>query len=58
MADPMTLDQRLATLAAMTDALPDPTVIVDRRSVVLHRNAAARRIGRLSKQVAALKSAS
>ena len=41
MADPMTLDQRLVTLAAMTDALPDPTVIVDRRSVVLHRNAAA-----------------
>jgi two-component system phosphate regulon sensor histidine kinase PhoR len=40
-ADPVTLDQRLATLAAMTDALPDPTVIVDRRSVVLHRNAAA-----------------
>ena len=41
MADQVTPEQRLAILAGFADALPDPCVLVDRRSVVLHRNAAA-----------------
>jgi two-component system, OmpR family, phosphate regulon sensor histidine kinase PhoR len=41
-ADRVPPDQRLAILAGFAEALPDPAVIVDRRSVVLHRNAAAR----------------
>ena len=42
-SDQMRPDRRLNVLAAMADALPDPAVILDRRSVVLHRNAAAER---------------
>jgi two-component system phosphate regulon sensor histidine kinase PhoR len=40
-ADQVTPEQRLAILAGFADALPDPCVLVDRRSVVLHGNAAA-----------------
>ena len=36
----------------MADALPDPCLILDRRSSIVHRNAAARRIARLAKAVA------
>jgi two-component system phosphate regulon sensor histidine kinase PhoR len=36
-------EQRLAILAGFADALPDPSLLLDRRSVVLHRNAAAAR---------------
>ncbi len=41
LADQPTPAQRLAILAGFADALPDPCVLLDRRSVVLHRNAAA-----------------
>jgi two-component system phosphate regulon sensor histidine kinase PhoR len=40
-AEPVTQQQRIAVLAGFADALPDPCVILDRRSVVVHRNAAA-----------------
>jgi two-component system phosphate regulon sensor histidine kinase PhoR len=39
--DQVTPEQRLAILAGFADALPDPCVILDRRSVVMHRNASA-----------------
>ena len=38
MADLVTPEQRLAILAGFADALPDPCVVIDRRSVVLHCN--------------------
>ncbi|MEO7223433.1 MAG: hypothetical protein ABIY37_13260, partial [Devosia sp.] len=40
-ADHVTAEQRLAILAGFADALPDPCVLIDRRLVVMHRNAAA-----------------
>jgi two-component system phosphate regulon sensor histidine kinase PhoR len=39
--DQVTPEQRLAILAGFADALADPCAIVDHRSVVVHRNAAA-----------------
>ncbi len=41
MPDAVTQQQRTAVLAGFADALPDPCIILDRRSMVLHRNAAA-----------------
>jgi two-component system phosphate regulon sensor histidine kinase PhoR len=41
MAD--TSPQRLAVLASLADALPDPFIVLDRRGVVLHANPPARR---------------
>jgi two-component system phosphate regulon sensor histidine kinase PhoR len=40
-ADPVTQQQRLSILAGFADALPDPCIVLDRRSVVVHRNASA-----------------
>jgi two-component system, OmpR family, phosphate regulon sensor histidine kinase PhoR len=40
-ADQATPEQRLAILAGFADALPDPCVVVDRRTVVVHRNSKA-----------------
>jgi two-component system phosphate regulon sensor histidine kinase PhoR len=37
-ADQVTPEQRLAILAGFADALPDPCVVIDRRSMVMHRN--------------------
>ena len=41
MADTVSPDQRLAILGSLADALPDPSLLLDRRSLVLHRNPAA-----------------
>jgi two-component system phosphate regulon sensor histidine kinase PhoR len=41
LALPVSFDQRLAILAGFADALTDPVVIVDRRSIVVYRNGAA-----------------
>jgi len=43
MPNTLSPEQRLAILAGFADALPDPSLLLDRRSVVLHRNAAAAR---------------
>ncbi|HEX4297870.1 MAG TPA: ATP-binding protein [Devosia sp.] len=43
MADTLSSDQQLALLGGLADALPDPCLLLDRRSVVLHRNPAAAR---------------
>ncbi len=43
MADIASPDERLDILGGFADALPDPSIILDRRSVVVHRNAAAAR---------------
>jgi len=42
-ADRVTAEDRLAILAGLADALPDPAIIVDRRAVVVHRNGPAAR---------------
>ncbi len=42
MAEPVTQEQRVATLVGFADALQDPCVLLDRRLVVMHCNAAAR----------------
>ncbi len=38
MATPVTQQQRLDILAGFADAMPDPCLIVDRRSILLHAN--------------------
>jgi len=43
LADQPTPAQRLASLAGFAEALPDPCILIDRRAVVRHCNAAARR---------------
>jgi two-component system phosphate regulon sensor histidine kinase PhoR len=43
LADQPTPAQRLASLAGFAEALPDPCILVDRRALVRHCNAAARR---------------
>ncbi len=43
MAEPVTAAQRLELLSGFADALSDPCLIVDRRSLILHRNPAAAR---------------
>jgi two-component system phosphate regulon sensor histidine kinase PhoR len=42
-ADPVSQQERLDILGAFADALVDPCVVLDRRGVVLHRNAPAAR---------------
>lgn len=41
MAETVSADDRMAILAGFADALPDPCLLLDRRSLVVHRNAAA-----------------
>jgi len=43
MAATVSADERLAILGGLADALPDPFLLLDRRSLVLHSNPAARR---------------
>ena len=43
MADIASPDERLDILGGFADALPDPSVLLDRRSLVVHRNTAAAR---------------
>jgi len=43
MADPVSSEQRLDILGGFADALSDPCLVLDRRSVVVHRNPAAAR---------------
>jgi two-component system phosphate regulon sensor histidine kinase PhoR len=43
MAVTVSAEQRLQILGSLADALPDPSLLLDRRSLVLHRNPAARR---------------
>ena len=43
MAQPVPLAARLDILSGFADALADPCFLIDRRSIVLHRNAAAAR---------------
>ena len=43
MADKVSPDERLEILGGLADALPDPSLLLDRRSLVLHRNPAAQR---------------
>lgn len=43
MADAASPDERLDILGSFADALPDPSILLDRRSLVVHRNAAAAR---------------
>ena len=41
MADAVSPEQRHDILGGFADALPDPCFLLDRRSLVIHRNAAA-----------------
>jgi two-component system phosphate regulon sensor histidine kinase PhoR len=43
MAEAISEDARLAVLGRLADALPDPLLLLDRRSLVLYRNPAAER---------------
>ena len=43
MAEAISADARLEVLGGLADALPDPLLLLDRRSLVLHRNPAAER---------------
>src|SRR3569623_262794 len=43
MAVTVSAEQRLQILGSLADALPDPSLLLDRRSLVLHRNPAAQR---------------
>jgi two-component system phosphate regulon sensor histidine kinase PhoR len=42
MAETVSADERLTILGGLADALPDPFLLLDRRSLVLHSNPAAR----------------